>query len=59
MSIHRHHASSETVVVLRRKIEWVFYDDSSNEVERVVLDANGEHRMLNVEKDPWHPLLCL
>ena len=56
--IHRHHASSETVVIRRGKIEWVFYDDSGNEIERVVLDANGEHRMLNVEKDRWHSLLC-
>lgn len=30
---HRHHASSGTVVTLRGKIEWVFYDDSGNEVE--------------------------
>lgn len=60
MPIHRHHASSETVVVLRGKIEWVFYDDNGNETERVVLDANGEPRMLNVEKNRWHSLIiCL
>ena len=59
MPIHRHHASSETVVLLRGKIEWVFYDDGGKEVERVVLDANGKHRMLNVEKDRWHSLVCL
>lgn len=59
MPIHRHRGSSETVVILRGKIEWVFYDDSGNEVERVVLDANGDNRMLNVEKDRWHSLVCL
>ena len=59
MPIHRHHASSETVVILRGKIAWVFYDDEGNEVERVVLDANGDVRMLNVEKDRWHSLVCL
>lgn len=48
-----------SVVIRRGKIEWVFYDVSGNEVERVVLDANGEHRMLNIEKDRWHSLLCL
>lgn len=31
MPIHRHHASSESVVILRGKIEWIFYDDKSNE----------------------------
>lgn len=59
MPIHRHHASSETVVVLRGKIEWLFYDNSGNETECVVLDANGEVRMLNVERDRWHSLVCL
>lgn len=59
MPIHRHHASSETVVILRGKIRWIFYDDNGNETERVVLDADGEPRMLNVEKDRWHSLECL
>ena len=59
MPIHRHHASSETVVLLRGKIEWVFYDDNGNVTERVTLDANGEPRMLNVERDRWHSLVCL
>ena len=59
LPIHRHHASSETVVILRGRIRWVFYDDNGNETERVVLDANGDLRMLNVEKDRWHSLECL
>ena len=59
MPIHRHHASSETVVVLRGKIEWIFYDNDGNETERVMLDANGEPRMLNVERDRCHSLVCL
>ena len=59
MPIHRHHASSETVVILRGKIEWIFYDENGVETERVVLDADGETRMLNVEKDRWHSLVCL
>lgn len=59
MPIHRHHGSSETVVVLRGKIEWIFYDNEGNETERVTLDANGEPRMLNVEMDRWHSLECL
>lgn len=51
MPIHRHHASSETVVILRGKIRWIFYDENGAETKRVVLDADGEPRMLNVEKD--------
>ena len=59
LPVHRHHASSETVVLLRGKIEWIFYDDNGNETERVILDANSEPRMLNVERDRWHSLVCL
>ena len=59
MPIHRHLASSETVVILRGKICWHFYDDSGKETESVVLDANGEPRCLNVEKGRWHSLECL
>ena len=59
MPIHRHHASSETVVILRGRIRWIFYDENGNETERVVLDADGDMRMLNVEKDRWHSLECL
>ena len=59
MPIHRHHASSETVVILRGKIRWIFYDDSGNETERIIMDAKGSNRMLNVEKDRWHSLECL
>lgn len=59
MPIHRHHASSETVIILRGKIRWYFYDEEGKKVEDVLLDANGEIRMLNVERDRWHSLECL
>ncbi len=59
MPIHRHRGSSETVVIIRGKIQWVFYDDNGIETERVTLDANGDLRMLNVERDRWHSLVCL
>ena len=59
MPIHRHKASSETVVILLGKIQWVFYDEVGNETERVTLDAKGDLRMLNVEKDRRHSLECL
>lgn len=47
MPIHRHHGSSETVVVLRGRIKWLFFDDNDNinpnePTEEVILDANGQ-----------------
>ena len=59
MPVHRHRTSSETVVIIRGKIQWVFYDDDGNETERVTLEANGDLRCLNVEKGRWHSLECL
>ena len=59
LPIHRHHESTETVVIIRGKIQWIFYDDRGNEIERVTLDADGDLKMLNVEKDRWHSLVCL
>ena len=59
MPIHRHRLSTETVVILRGKIQWVFYDKNGEETERVSLDADGWPRMLNVERDRWHSLECL
>ncbi len=59
MPIHRHHASSESVVILRGKIRWIFFDAERKETESVVLDADREVRMINVEKDRWHSLECL
>lgn len=59
MPIHRHHGSSETVIILRGRIRWYFYNEEGKEVEDILLDANDEVRMLNVERDRWHSLVCL
>ena len=59
MPIHRHHASSETVVILRGRIRWIFYDDQGRITESTELRSDGDIRMLNVEKDRWHSLECL
>lgn len=59
MPIHRHHGSSETVVILRGKVRWMFYDENGVETESVLLDADGDVRCINVERDRWHSLECL
>ena len=59
MPIHRHHASSEIVVILRGKIRWIFYDDQGRITESTELRSDGDIRMLNVEKDRWHSLECI
>lgn len=57
--IHRHHGSSETVVILRGRVKWSYYDESGVETESVLLDADGDVRCVNVERNRWHSLECL
>lgn len=59
MPIHRHHGSSETVAILRGKVRWIFYDENGVETENIDLDADGDVRCINVERDRWHSLTCL
>lgn len=59
MPIHRHLASSETVVLLRGRVRWVYYDDNGNETESIFVDANGDVRALSVPAGQWHSLVCL
>ena len=44
--------------MLRGKVRWIFYDETGKETEYITLNANGEVRCLNVEKDQWHSLQC-
>lgn len=59
MPIHRHLASSETVIIIRGRIRWLFYDEQGRITESTELWSDGEVRMLNVEKGRWHSLECL
>ena len=59
MPIHRHLASSETVIILRGRIRWLFYDEQDRITESTELWSDGDLRMLNVEKGRWHSLECL
>lgn len=59
MPIHRHKSSSETVVVLRGKIRWDYYNDKGEKTKSYILDANGDVRCINVDMGQWHSLECL
>ena len=68
LPIHRHQKTSETVVCLRGKLVWEFYDEFSRpsgnerpEVERerictdyIELSPNGQVVALNVTAGQWH-----
>lgn len=60
MPIHRHLKTSETVVCLRGRLVWEFYD----ELERICTDyielsPNGQVVALNVPAGQWHTVKAL
>ena len=59
MPIHRHRNSSETVVVLRGKVKWLFYDDKGSLTDSFIVEAGGDLCGLNVPQGQWHSLECL
>ena len=59
MPIHRHRNSSETVVMLRGKVKWLFYDDNGNLTNSFIVEAGGNFCGLNVPQGQWHSLESL
>ena len=58
--IHRHQKTSETVVCLRGRLVWEYYDDlESICTERVELSPNGSVVALNVPAGQWHTVKAL
>ena len=59
MPIHRHRNSSETVVVLRGKVLWIYYDNDGNETDRFLVAPNSDLCGISVPQGQWHSLVCL
>ena len=54
LPIHRHRGSSETVVMLRGKGRWNYYDDERTLTESIILDVDDEVKGLSAPKDQCH-----
>ena len=54
LPIHRHRGSSETMVMLRGKGKWNYYDDEGNLTESFIVSADGDIRGVSVPKGQWH-----
>lgn len=59
LPIHRHRHSSETVVVLRGKVEWLYYNDQKQIIKTIVAEAGGPNYGISVPAGQWHSLNCL
>lgn len=55
LPIHRHTKTTETVVILRGKMEEIFFQENPlRETDRVILEAGGDVQGLCIPKDQWH-----
>ena len=59
MPIHRHRNTSETVVVLRGKVKWLYYDDEGELTDTILVEAGGDICGLSVPMGQWHSIECL
>ena len=59
MPIHRHRHSSETVVVLRGKVKWVYYNDQKEVTDTFIVAPGSDLVGLSVPMGQWHSLECL
>lgn len=56
MPIHRHPNTSTTVIIIRGKMRQNFYDDNGELTESVILDAECDTRVIQIEQGRWHNL---
>ena len=60
MPIHRHQKTSETVVCLRGRLVWEFYDELERRcTETIELSPGGQVVALNVPAGQWHTVRAL
>lgn len=59
LPIHRHQKSSETVVCLRGRLVWEFYDEAGKCTEEIELSPNGPVVAMNVPQGQWHTVRAL
>ena len=60
LPIHRHRHTSETVVCLRGRLVWEFYDELERIcTEPIELSPNGQVVALNIPAGQWHTVKAL
>lgn len=59
LPVHRHPATSETVVILRGSAVQYFYDDQGRVIDEVRIQAGSDCPGMNVPAGAWHRLEAL
>lgn len=59
LPVHRHPSSSETQILLRGRIDVIFYDDNRDEIHRSHLDPTKGMYGVDVPAGMWHNLVVI
>ena len=59
LPIHRHQNTDETYILIRGKIEVIFYDDDKNITDRFVISQEDGIFGVHILKNTWHTLEVL
>lgn len=54
LPVHRHRHTAETYILLRGKMDVVFYDDNARVVERISLDPLSGNYGVQIPAGQWH-----
>lgn len=57
--IHRHTNTSETFVILKGKLDLIYYNDNAEETERFRIDPAIGNYGINIPAGQWHSLEIL
>ena len=56
LPIHRHQNTDETYILIRGKIEVIFYDDDKNVIDRFIMCQEEENFGVHIPKGTWHTI---
>ena len=56
LPIHRHQNTDETYILIRGKIEVIFYDDDKNVIDRSIMCQEDGNFGVHIPKVTWHTI---
>lgn len=59
LPIHRHQYTSETYILIRGRIDVMFYNEQGVEIERFALNPQEDNYGVHIPKGQWHTLEVL
>lgn len=59
LPIHRHQHTTEFMVLLRGRLEQIYYDDKGNDTQHFILDPREGNYAISIPKGQWHNTIAL